>query len=422
MLRISWQTLRARRTTLAGAFVAIWLAVTLAYATGLLMTGALSAPGAGRFAAAVVRADPTVVIGHGEDAEGEDVIPAPRLPAETVAEVAEVPGVAHAVADIAFPASAWNGRGERMRVAGADKLQGHAWPSAALTPYGLSSGRAPRGPDEVVADARLGAAVGSRLRVVTPAGDAAYRVAGVADAHGRGDNAQAALFFSADTAAALSGTPGRVNAIGIIAEPGTSAAALRAGLREELGGGVEVLGADHAADADAGDAHAASRDTLVAIFGTMGGIAGAVALFVVAGTFALAIAQRRRETAVLRALGATPRQVRRLIAGEALIVSLLAGALGLLAGGPLADTIARAVVDHGVAPRDFEPGQSWIPLVAALGMGIGIAQLAVIAAARRPDAYGRRRRCARWPSSTRGRASCACSPGRSRSPVAWRWR
>ena len=56
-----------------------------------------------------------------------------------------------------------------------------------------------------------------------------------------------------------------------------------------------------------------------------------MALFVVAGTFALAIAQRRREIAVLRALGATPPQIRRLIAGEALLVSLVAGALGLLA-------------------------------------------------------------------------------------------
>ena len=76
MLRISWQTLRARRATLAGAFVAIFLAVTLAYATGLLMAGALSSPGPGRLAAAdvVVRGDPAVVIGHGEDAETVDVI------------------------------------------------------------------------------------------------------------------------------------------------------------------------------------------------------------------------------------------------------------------------------------------------------------------------------------------------------------
>ena len=115
----------------------------------------------------------------------------------------------------------------------------------------------------------------------------------------------------------------------------------------------------------------------------MGGIAGAVALFVVAGTFALAIAQRRRETAVLRALGATPRQVRRLIATEAFLLSVVASGLGLLAGGPLARAIVSVLADHGVVPAGFEPGHSWIPLVAALGMGIGVAQVAVVAAARR---------------------------------------
>src|SRR5215218_10049824 len=106
MLRISWQTLQARRTTLAGAFVAIWLAVTLAYAAGLLMTAALSAPGPGRFAAAdaVVRADPTVALGG--DLGGVDVIPAPTLDGGVVERAAAVPGVARAVGDVAFPAGA----------------------------------------------------------------------------------------------------------------------------------------------------------------------------------------------------------------------------------------------------------------------------------------------------------------------------
>ena len=144
-----------------------------------------------------------------------------------------------------------------------------------------------------------------------------------------------------------------------------------------------MLDRAHAADADAGDPQAADRESLVAIFGTMGGIAGFVALFVVAGTFALAIAQRRKETAVLRALGATPRQVRRLIATEALFVSLVASALGLLAGRPLANALVDLLAGHGDVPAGFTPGHSWIPLVAALGMGVGIAQLAVVAAARR---------------------------------------
>src|SRR3954452_10751383 len=110
MLRISLQTLRARRGTLAGAFVAIWLAVTLASATGLLMAAALGPPGAGRLPAtdAVVRAHPTATIGHAEDAEGFDVVPGPRLPEGAVARAAAVPGVARAVGDIAFPAGAWD--------------------------------------------------------------------------------------------------------------------------------------------------------------------------------------------------------------------------------------------------------------------------------------------------------------------------
>src|SRR3954470_9975011 len=385
MVRISLQTRRARRGTLAGAFVAIWLAVTLACATGLLMAGALGAPRAGRLSAAdaVVRADPTVTIGRGEDAEALDVVPAPRLPVAMVERAAAVLGVARAIGDIAFAAGAWDAGGRHLDAANADRLVGHGWDSAALTPFRLTAGRAPAGPRDVVADARLGTRVGAVLRIVTPSGDARYRVSGLADSARAGDVSQAAVFFAPAAAAKLSGAAGRVNAVGVVAAHGTSLAQLRGSLRARLGSRVDVLDRAHAADADAGDPTAADRAGLIAIFGAMGGIAGAVALFVVAGTFALAIAQRRRETAVLRALGATPRQIRRLIAGEALLVSLLAGALGLLAGRPLAYLIVRVLEDRGEVGPAFAPSHSPVPLVAALAMGVLIAQLAVAAAARR---------------------------------------
>jgi putative ABC transport system permease protein len=385
MLRISLQTLKARRATLVGSFVAIWLAVTLAYATGLLMAAALGPAGEGRFARvdAVVRADPTITIGHGENAEGIDVVPAPRLPRETVDRVAAVPGVARAVGDVAFAAGAWDAHDRRLVAAHADRLIGHGWDSAALTPYHMIAGRPPTGPRDIVADARLGTRVGATLLVATPAGDARYRVTGLADARGAGDESQAAVFFAPHVADELAGAPGEVNVIGVLAEQGTPPAAVRARVRERLGGAIEVLDPGRAADGDAGDPTAADRAGLIAIFGALGGIAGAVALFVVAGTFALAIAQRRRETAVLRALGATPPQIRRLIAGEALLVSLLAGALGLVTGRPLANVIVGFLADHGEVGPAFAPAHSPIPLVAALGMGVVIAQLAVFAAARR---------------------------------------
>src|SRR3954469_15815994 len=385
MLRISLQTLRARRATLAGAFVAIWLAVTLASATGLLMAGALGPPGRGRPGAsdAVVRAAPRLPIGHGGDAGHLAVIPGPRLPAATVERVAAVPGVARATGDIAFPAGAWDGRGRHVAGGPADRLIGHGWDSAALTPYHLTAGRPPGGPRDVVADVRMGTRVGATLRIVTPTGGSRYRVSGLADAHGAGDASQAAVFFTPAIAASLSGAPGEIDAVGVTAEPGTSAAVLRGRLKERLGSGIDVLDRRHAADADAGDPAAADRAGLIAIFGALGGIAGAVALFVVAGTFGLAIAQRRRETAVLRALGASPRQIRRLIAGEALLVSLIGGALGVVAGRPLANLIVDALADRGEVGPAFAPADSIVPLVAALAMGVLIAQLAVFAAARR---------------------------------------
>ena len=189
-----------------------------------------------------------------------------------------------------------------------------------------------------------------------------------------------------------------------------------------MGRTCEVLDAAHAPTPTRATRRAADRETLVAIFGVLGGIGGTVALFVVAGTFALAIAQRRRETAVLRALGATPRQVRRLIAAEALIVSVVAAALGALAGRPLALAIVDFLADHGAAPHGFELGHSWIPLVAAVGGGIGIAQLAVSPRRAAPDGCARPRRCARWRSSTAVRECCSSSAACSAWPAAARWR
>ena len=261
MLRISLQTLRARKVTLAGAFVAIWLAVTLASASGPLMAGALGPPGAGRLAGAdaVVRTDPTVTVGRGEDAERVEVIPGPRVAQVMVARAGDVPGVARAVGDIAFPAGAWSAAGKPLGAEGADRLIGHGWDSAALTPYALTTGRAPSTPRDVVADVRLGTHVGAWLRIVTPDGDARFRVSGLADARVAGDRGQAALFFASAVAARLSGAPGQVNAVGVIAEKGTPPTVLQRRLRERLGAGFDVLDRQHAADADAGDPRVGPR-------------------------------------------------------------------------------------------------------------------------------------------------------------------
>ena len=108
-----------------------------------------------------------------------------------------------------------------------------------------------------------------------------------------------------------------------------------------------------------------------------------IAIFIVAGTMALIIQQREHEIALLRAVAATPGQVRRMIAWEAVIISLVASAAGVVPGAVLGNALARGFVRHEIAPADFTVTAGWLPATVAIVSGVTIALLAVLAAGRR---------------------------------------
>lgn len=101
------------------------------------------------------------------------------------------------------------------------------------------------------------------------------------------------------------------------------------------------------------------------LVGFMAAMAGFVSVFVVSSTFAFAVAQRRQETAMLRAVGATPRQVRWLVLGEALVVALAAAVAGCLLGLAVAPAIASWLVSQGAAPAGFRAEPALLPLLLA---------------------------------------------------------
>ncbi|MEV4440245.1 ABC transporter permease [Streptomyces sp. NPDC049577] len=115
----------------------------------------------------------------------------------------------------------------------------------------------------------------------------------------------------------------------------------------------------------------------------MAGMSGFVSVFVVASTFAFAVAGRRRETALLRAVGATPRQVRLLVLGEALVVSVVASLAGALLGLAVAPLFARWLVAQGAAPEGFTVHPAAGPLLIAAAVEVAVALLGAYAAARR---------------------------------------
>lgn len=206
-----------------------------------------------------------------------------------------------------------------------------------LNPMDVVSGRGPRGPDEVVIDRatqRQGHfVVGETVHVVGPSGSRPYTLAGVVQ-YGGSESAAGAqvVAFAPETAAEVLGTPGRYAAIQVVADQGVSekelVANLKAAVREP---GIEVVTGAQAAD-DARKASGASLQFVGMFLTTFALVALVVGAFVIHNTFSITVAQRTKETALLRAIGARRKQVTRPVILEAALTGLLASAVGVVAG------------------------------------------------------------------------------------------
>ncbi|UYQ63561.1 ABC transporter permease [Streptomyces peucetius] len=161
-------------------------------------------------------------------------------------------------------------------------------------------------------------------------------------------------------------------------------------VRDVVGLRAQVLTRDDRRRADPGpERDAQALVTVNSLLGTAGGVSAFVSVFVVASTFAFAVALRRREFGLLRTAGATPGQLRRLLLTEALAVGALASAAGCALGARGAPVLARALVDGGVAPAWFtiRAGVTW-PFHVAFWTGLVVASAGAWAASRRAGRVG----------------------------------
>src|SRR3954469_882116 len=361
MLRLALLSGRGRLGTFAGALVALIASSALVMAGGMPLEAALRThPPVERYAGAAAVVTGQQIVGADHDVPlGERA----RVDSALAARLAAVPGVRAAIADVSAPASL----GGRATVA-------HGWSSAPLTPYVLSAGRAPARSDEVVTG--YPAALGAKVRLASTEASRSVTVVGVARPR-HPVRRQAAIFLTDGEAARLAGHPGRVDAIGLLAGPRFDASRLRA-----ADGGAAVLTGDARGKAEYPELQQA-RTTLIAVTASFGGLALFIALFVVASTMGLSIQQREREIALLRAVAATPGQIRRMIAWEAVLVGVVASAAGVWPGTVLGQALAHGLIRHGIAPANLAVGVDWLPIAAAVAGGVMAALLAVLAAARR---------------------------------------
>ncbi|MEN1888431.1 ABC transporter permease [Streptomyces mirabilis] len=383
MLRYALRTVQARKGGFLGAFFALMCAAALITACGtLLETGLRGTIATERYAATpvVVSADQNVhqtTVKHKKGKtkvkhKAKPIAERSWLPGDLATELRKAPGVREVIPELTFLAEplAPGGAVDKDRPA-----YGHAWDSAALTPYTLTTGTAPEADGDLVIDRRLAERAhlepGDRLTVQSTQSPRTYRVTGIA-APAQEVRYQTALFFSTAEARRLAAHPGQVTAFGVLPTKGTDAAVLKRSVSTALHGTKTPHGTT--AQVSAGDGRgpvefldaAAARTKLVSMGGAMGGTSLLVAVLVVVGTFALSVQQRHRELALLRAIAATPGQIRALLGREALIVGAAAGTAGALAGLPLGSWLHGRFVAMGAVPATLQHTVSVFPPFAAL--------------------------------------------------------
>jgi putative ABC transport system permease protein len=347
VVRIALRSLWSHKSRLLTTFVAVALGV--AFIGGVLvLTDTTNKAFDDLFANvyrdtdAVVRSDQKVESDFGPEIRG--LIPETLLPV-----VRDTDGVAVAEGNVDGTARVIDKQGDPVGNPefGAPTLGGNWTEDDELNPFDLSDGTGPRTDDEIVIDKgtadSTGFEVGDTVTVQTRDKAGKYEVSGIAR-FGSADSPGGASYVLWTTRAAqeLLGEPGKFSSIAVVGDQGVSQPDLARAIRDNLprdasaqvvtGASITKETQDSIQDALAGP---------MRFLGIFAAIAVIVGAFVIYNSFSIIVAQRTREMALLRAVGARRRQVRRAVLVEALIVSFVGSLVGFVIGLGIATLLSE---------------------------------------------------------------------------------
>lgn len=312
-----------------------------------------------------------------------------RVDAALLPKVREIDGVRQADGVLQFYAQvvAPDGKTIGDPMGGAPTL-GLIWNPGELSAWRLAEGRGPRTNDEVVIDratAKKGRiAVGESVTILSQQAPTKFRVSGIAT-FGSADAAAgaSASLFTPPTAQFLSGAVGKYDGIQVAGDPGLSEQEVvdrvTSGLQDPT---VQVItGAKLTKENQ--DAFAQQLQFFNVALLAFALIALFVGSFIIFNTFSIIVAQRTREIGLLRAMGASRRQITISVLSEAFVVGFLASGIGLVAGVGLAVGLKALLGAVGI---DIPDGTTQIlprTVIVALGLGTGITVVSALLPARR---------------------------------------
>ena len=250
------------------------------------------------------------------------------------------------------------------------------------------TGAAPQARGEVVVDSGFAdkhdVGVGDRIAVATKEGTVPVTVSGIFT-FGDSSSLGGTIMVGARLADVQDwyGLEGKLTSINMTTEPGVTPAQLATRVREALPGTVEVKTGVQAAEESSSEIGAAVDSILRPALLAFGGVAVFVGAFIIFNAFSITVAQRRREFAMLRAFGASRRQVLASVVAEALFMGVLASVTGLFAGLGVAQAVNELLkafgADFPATGLVLEPRTA----VVALVVGVGTALVAAIGPALR---------------------------------------
>ncbi len=272
---------------------------------------------------------------------------------------------------------------------------GYNWSTSdQLNPFQLIEGSEPVRPDEIVIDHAAadsaGYSIGDTAVVLTSHEPHTFRIVGVADYGDRtSQGGGGAVLFERDTAEQYLAEPGRANAVVAIAADGVSQeelvdtikGAIDAATPDITGSEVEVITGQALVDEDLGGVSGAIGPfrTFLLVFAA---IAMFVSAFIINNTFSITVAQRSKEMAMLRALGASRRQVTTTVLIEAAVSGSLAAGAGIGAGIGVAQMLRGLI---GLLGFELPAGPVVISsgsMAAAFGLGVFVTVFSAVLPAR----------------------------------------
>lgn len=308
------------------------------------------------------------------------------LDQDFVARVSEVPGVEVAEGGVFGYALIVDKDGDPIQPGGAPTIGTSVFEDDRLSgSVGFRAGRAPSGRHEMALDARTaqktGYELGDRVDVVLQDGRRTFTLVAIIG-FGESDSLLGATLagFDLPTAQRLLGKEGVVDEVDVLAAEGVSPEELRDRISGVLPEGVEALTSEQVA----ADGTAAVRDSM-GIFTTVllvfAGVSLLVGAFVIWNAFNVLVAQRRREVALMRSVGATRRQILVGVLVEAGLIGLGAGVLGLLIGIGLAAGIRWLLTLSGMEMPTTAPAVEPRTILVALAVGLVVTCVAAVAPA-----------------------------------------